>query len=376
MKRLFIIHFSPLELYPPVQNLLEFADKELNNKIRISVFTTNSSVKELNKLALQNSRFKIIRLGVSAVKLNKFKRYWSYLKFNLVTLFYLVALRPKTVLYYETISSYPVYLYKRYFNSKAKIFIHYHEYNSIHEYETGMILIKYFHSCEKKLYSKVNWLSHTNDYRMQLFVSDIKPLTIANPKIIPNNPSKKWATTKKKIIARPIRIIYIGSLSIDTMYTMEFAEWVLTQNGKVIWDIYSFNITEQAREYLETMNSDWINIKAGINYNELPSILNCYDIGLVLYKGHLPNYIYNIPNKLNEYAVCGLDVWFPNKMIGSLGLLTSYTYPKIIALDFDNLKKMDLYEICNRKKLIYKAHTSCYEESLREIVGELNLFER
>lgn len=372
MKNILIVHFSPIELYPPIQNLIKFLEQELEQDVKVTVLTTHTNVKELSSFKLNSNRLKIIKLDYTGSKICNIKRYINYFIFNICSLGYLISIRPSSILYYETISSYPVYLYKRYINSKVKIFAHFHEYVSIPEYRTGMLLLKYFYSCEKWLFPKLNWLSHTNNFRLQLFLADIKPLTVSNPKILPNYPSKKWAIQAEKCIRKPLKVVYIGSLSIDTMYTIEFAEWVINQKGNVIWDIYSYNITVSAKYYLLSKQSAWINLKAGVNYNKLPGILQLYDIGLVIYKGHLPNYVYNIPNKLYEYAVCGLDVWLPDKMIGSLALKTKCTFPKILALDFENLDKINVDEIISRENLNYAKHNYFYEESLKEIVYELN----
>jgi hypothetical protein len=34
-----------------------------------------------------------------------------------------------------------------------------------------------------------------------------------------------------------------------------------------------------------------------------------------LYKGHIPNYIYNVPNKVYEYLACGLQVWYSKDLL-------------------------------------------------------------
>ena len=144
-------------------------------------------------------------------------------------------------MYYETISSLPAYLYKRFFNKKAELYIHYHEYTTPAEYKNGMKLSRLFHGYEKWLYSRAKWVSHTNEYRMQMFIKDIEPVRIHQPKILANYPPKAWFHQSSTKRSQPLKLVYAGSLSMDTMYTREFAEWVETQNGKVTWHIYSFN---------------------------------------------------------------------------------------------------------------------------------------
>jgi hypothetical protein len=48
----------------------------------------------------------------------------------------------------------------------------------------------------------------------------------------------------------------------------------------------------------------------------LPQVLSQYDVGLILYRCRTLNFVYNATNKLFEYLVCGLDVWYPPCMLG------------------------------------------------------------
>ncbi len=158
-------------------------------------------------------------------------------------------------MYYETISSLPAYLYKRFFNKKAELYIHYHEYITPAEYGNGMKLTKLLHKFEMQLYPVAKWVSHTNESRMQMFIKDIAPARIHEPKILANYPPKAWSTKSTTKRSLPVKMVYAGSLSMDTMYTREFAGWVEAQNGKVTWNIYSYNITR-----------DTINIPGNIEF--------------------------------------------------------------------------------------------------------------
>lgn len=53
-------------------------------------------------------------------------------------------------------------------------------------------------------------------------------------------------------------------------------------------------------------------LDSGINYSDLPGVIRAYDVGVILYNGHIANYVFNAPNKLFEYLACGLDVWSPS----------------------------------------------------------------
>ena len=369
MKKLFILHFSPLELYPPIQNLLSYLKDNFSHK-NIFVITTATNVAVLKDFKSASSQTKIIHLGKSGQNLGLFARYWSYLFFNLGSIIYLIIKSPSHILYYETLSAFPVYIYKRYFNKQSKVFIHYHEYTSPKEYEAGMILTKWFHNKEKWLYAHACWVSHTNEFRMNHFLNDIKPIELSNTHVFPNYPSIKWGTLTDNKISNPLRVVYVGALSMDTMYTKEFAEWVMLQKGQVIWDIYSYNITAEAKAYLSG-NDEWISLKSGVNYDELPPILKNYNVGVILYNGHIPNYIYNAPNKLFEYMACGLDVWFPGKLTGSHGYITHDTYPKVYAFNFTKLDQLSLNKVIDREGFSQKVSNYYSENVSGEIAQQL-----
>jgi len=137
-----IIHFAPAELYPPVQNLIRVLEKESMNSQVIVLTTAPSSPFVYFKSGSTN--IKIIRVGKSGQRIKPVIRYAYYVWFYLMAFFFLVRYKPGKVLYFETISSFPAYLYKRFCNLKTKLFIHYHEYTSPQEYASGMRLTRYF----------------------------------------------------------------------------------------------------------------------------------------------------------------------------------------------------------------------------------------
>lgn len=373
MNDVVILHFSPLELYPPVQNLLNSLVK-VEKSVKATVISTRSTVYTLKDIYHNADKINIIRLSHSGKNIGIIKRYWAYFLFNTVSLIYLLIKRPRSILYYETISSYPAYFYKRYFNSKARVFIHFHEYSSPEEYVSGMRLNRLFFDREKWLYSRADWVSHTNDSRMEQFLKDIQPVKITNPHTLPNYPPKSWSRPSKTNNEIPIRAVYVGALSLDTMFLKEFTGWLILQQGKITLDIYSFNIAETAKEYLNTIETDWIKLMDGVNYSDLPEILKDYSLGIVLYKGHIPNYIYNAPNKLFEYMVCGLDVWFPDLMKGSLQYSTSGTYPKAIAINFLKMRDLQLCNLIEHTNCVYKPLSfNCediYAPFIKKILGD------
>ncbi len=370
MQKIAIVHFLPLELYPPVQNLIKFLEKD-NTGIEIDVFTTAMATRSVIQFEIKNDIIKIHRLGKTGKKMGAIDRYWNYCKFYVGCTIQLIKKRPERILYFETISALPAYLYKNFFYPNSKLLIHYHEYTTIEEYTNGMKLGNFFFKLEKKMYKDSDWLSHTNKARMQKFANDILPLIIPHPYILPNYPPASWKNARSVPGNLPVKIVYTGAVSLDTMYTKEFVNWVLAQDGRVIWDIYSLMITDDAKSFLESLSTKFITLNPGIAYENLPMITCKYNIGVILYKGHVPNYIYNSPNKLFEYLAVGLDVWFPDVVLGTHEYITDRTYPKVLAVDFTNLNNFDLGAALDRKGFTPHNQEFYCEKVLHQLQNKL-----
>lgn len=371
MKKVAIIHFLPIELYPPVQNLLnEISTRNLS--ANTSVFTTHLSNGNLGRFQFSSSvsGIEIVRLGKISQTQGFITRLFNYFVFYGMVLLKLIILQPKSILYFETLSSFPAIFFKFFFKPSVRLFIHYHEYTTPNEYDKGMMLSKYFHSLEKKIYHKSYWVSHTNSHRMMLFQKDIFPTVVNRSEIIPNYPPKRWYSEPKVFAEGPIRVVYAGALSLSTMYTREFCNWVIAQKGKVTWDIFSYNYSKEVVLFLKALNCPDIRLNKGVNYEELPAILRQYHIGVILYTGHIANYIYNAPNKLFEYLACGSDVWFPEVMVTALDYVRSES-PKVVALKFDQLDQYNPLDLMKKSKpQLSIAHYFC-EDALSPLINEL-----
>ena len=361
MLKLAIVHFNPIDSYPPVMNWLNYLSENSKGKLEVRVFT-RYPLTRVPEYVSPGPTILIVRSSNTTGR-NPLKRIWSYFKFYFSTTWELILWKPDSVLYYETFSSFPALFYKRFVRRNARLLVHYHEYTSPDEYRSPMTLNHWGHRLERRNYSLYSWVSHTNDDRMRLFLQDNETINIPNRQILPNYPPSSWKGKKKiNVEGAPIRFIYVGSLSLDTMYTKEFSDWVNDQGGSVTWDIYSNNMSQDVELFFSQSENTNIRFQGGVNYFLLPEILRNYDIGLILYKGHIPNYVYNVPNKLLEYFACGLDVWFPDSMISSLGFVTKNTYPKILAIDFENLKRLDLALTTNHSELVYNPSTFFTED--------------
>jgi hypothetical protein len=369
MDSILILHFSPLELYPPIQNLLGQLDKSSQN-VNVRVITTRASGVDLPPFTLHSNRIKIVRYGKSGRIPNLVARYLNYLKFHLGAIFDLFTYKPSRVLYFETLSSLPVVIYKALLRTSAKVYIHYHEYTSPKEYQ-AVKFMGFLHRFEKKIVPTAAWVSHTNSYRLKLFEKDLLPLRICNAFIMPNYPPRSWYSPVRPEIEHPLRIVYAGALSLSSMHTKEFAEWIIQQNGRVFWDIYSYNINEDAKQYFLELNSSYIKLIPGVGYNELPMILKNYQIGVILYKGVIPNHIYSVSNKLYEYLTCGLAVWFPAEITGSHEYVTENTYPEVVKLDFLELNDYNVDTIIDRSTRKLKEFDFFCETSLAPLIASL-----
>jgi len=361
-----VLHFAPLEFYPPIQNLLRLLEQK-EGISRIEVLTTRPDNSALRAFTASRP-IAISRLGISGHQRNALARYWTYVYFNLGCLLLLFRKRPERILYFETLSAFPAFVYKTILKRKCSILIHYHEYATRSEYENGMGLSKYLHRLELKLYPGAAWISHTNKFRMDRFKEDILPIKLSQDRLLPNYPPRAWNTVPGATIVFPLKVVYAGAVSLTTMFTREFATWVVKQNGNVRWDVYTYNCTEDARLYFESLNSPFISLKEGVDYDMLSNVLRKYEAGVILYNGHLPNYVFNAPNKLFEYLACGLAVWFPSVMAGSLPYRTEGTYPEVVAMDFINLEIVNPKDLMNRSGKELKPASFWCEDALEELI--------
>ncbi|MEP6725614.1 MAG: hypothetical protein ABJC98_07355 [Bacteroidota bacterium] len=367
MSSVCIVHFQPIERYPPVFNLLRYlAAKQY--AVDIHVITSDPG-KEMQQIAIPG--ITIHRIVHFKKNISKWKRILLYALFIVKAFFLLLRYRPASVLYYETLSAGAPCLYAKFF--KIRLMVHYHEYISPTEYKNGMVLNRWLHKCEQFLYKKASWVSHTNYDRQRLFLTDVGNFAPLHNFILPNYPPASW---KNKTVPHTNNgktgFVYVGALDTETMYLKEVAGYIAANPATCYWDIYSENYSAGALEFLNKQQAPNIHFKGAVPYDSLPEILSLYQVGLIMYNGHIPNYVYNAPNKLFEYAVCGLDVWFPAVMKSSLTYVTTNTWPKIIALDFQSLGKYNLQQLTDRTESRYVAQHFTNESALQPIIQRLS----
>ena len=367
MNKLFVIHYYPLDYFPPVVNLIE----ALQDKAKLSVVSTRKS----NLLTEYNSeKVRIYKPVKENKKDTSLKVLIKYGYFTIYTLWKLICEKPAVILYYESISALAPYLYKRFINRNAKLCIHYHEYMTREEYDRpGMRLSKFNHNLEiSYLYKNAYWISQTNQYRKDFFLKDYPfiPQSIICP-ILPNYPPKAWHVQKKKYAeSRIIKCVYVGSLSLKDTFIKEFCEWVSKQQGRVIFDIYSFNFHVDVKVVIKELDSPYISFhEEGVTYSDLPKILCRYDVGLLLYRATTLNVKYCETNKFYEYLISGLDVWYPKEMTLLHEMDKSVFAPHIVEMDFqkNRFPEIDLFQRVIDNSNYDKFAETIYEEFLNFI---------
>lgn len=368
LKEIFIIHFLPLEGYPPILNLLDFFSFEKKNT-KVTCLTTKGKF----NTTYVNKKSKIKRFGSTSN--NKVSLWLSYLIFNTFSVILLLIKQPKNVMYYETISSFPAFFYKKYINKKANLFIHYHEYTTKQEYLGGSPINRFFHQLEQQVYKDAKWISHTNEVRLHKFLTD-NALTYNKDKhkLNPNYPSKKWGIKNKKWDGQtPVKLVFIGySVNPSDCFILELIEWLSTQQQKTLLDIYCIKQNSLPNHLIGKQGNTIVNLLEPITYKNVPEVLKDYHIGLIIYKALTPNVIHCAPNKLFEYLACELDVWFPKEMEGCYPYISIDSNSKVLKIDFNDLNKLTIEELIEREHLTKNESKFYYENVYNSIYNELN----
>lgn len=332
--KLAIVHWMPLELYPPTINLIRhLAD---TGRWEIDVHTS------ANVHGLEEFSYPGVKIHRSPPPVGSARhRLAAYVRFHLGTPVSLAAQRPELTMYFEPQSSFPVFL-ARFAGSRPPLFVHHHEYYEPQEFlAPGMRLPRLFHRIEKaRLFPKASWISHTNEERARLFERDTARSTSQVTRILPNLPPSSWSAIASAVTRPkdgPIRFVYVGSLSLRHTYIGQLVEWIAAQAPETVTlDVHSYNTDAATKNFLLEHQSERIRFfPQGVPYDSLPSLLPQYDIGLILYKAENANFQHNASNKLFEYLACGLDVVFPDKMREVMKYADENVTPRIMPASFD-----------------------------------------
>lgn len=335
MKKILIVHYGPIDKYPPTFNFVRYFHSVIPENVNIAVLSSK------RKYTLKIDGL----LNVKNLSIND-KSYSSSLiiniLFNLRLLWLTLFKGYTTILYYETFSSLvPSILNISPLRSVYKIAAHFHEYVSNSEIANASSAYKVVNSLERRALKHCSWISHTNEDRLNLFFKDNPEIDFKSTHLLPNYPPRVWKKVRKRKIGKDysdkIRLVYVGALNDETMFVSELVSIINNVSNKLELTLYSDNFSEHTKSVFDTICSESVIFKGPVNYDQLPEILPQFDVGLVLYRGHIPNYIYNVPNKVFEYLACGLPVLFPKKM-QSVYSYTEYISNKYIyPVDFNTL---------------------------------------
>ena len=357
-----------------MMNMIDFLAG--NQQIELAVVSNYiEKRKNLSEYGVQNDQVKIFR--PAKTHQSALLRYWNYLKFYIRTLIFIIRFSPEHILYIETLSSWPALMYKKMRRKKVSLMAHYHEYATPDEYATRMLLSKWMHKIELKMYNQFSWISQTNPVRMGMFREDYPEVfKDINPEvfqIMPNYPPRSWEDLSKKgpLDKRPVKLVYVGSLGLKNMYLEEVVNWLRNHQDDFTLDIYAHNINEEAKSFLDTATAPNVKYCGGCTYQSLPQVLKKYDVGIVIYKPFSLNTVHAVSNKVFEYVACGLDVWFSTDMTFTFEYTKLNAYPKIIPVDFSRLNNFDFKAALSREGLSYEPSSYYCENIYQHLVQRI-----
>lgn len=363
-----LFHFSPVELFPPVMNLLNYLQALSPEEFRVQVYTTRPDQK-IQPYVPFSGNLRIFQFGHYTFGKRPFFRYVQYGIFHWKSFWNCLRWHPGKIIYFETLSAAIPWLIRNLFFRQTEVFIHYHEYMTPGEYHK-MFINRIFRQIEIRNYSHAKWISHTNSERMAMFLKDIGRPGLGKTHILPNYPPKRWKQEPSAMgTDSPIRSVYIGSLSsLGGLYIPEICEWIKSLRGQLTLDLYSLSIGPEVRSYLGESRTDDISWKGPVQYEELPKVLQRYQVGLILYKGGPLNTVFSASNKLFEYLACGLDVWYPTDLKGTFAFDSETLWPKVLRLNFGNLYAYNLRDLTVRQQGNKREIAYFFEDAIQEFI--------
>lgn len=335
-----VLHWFPLELFPPVLNLLDYAGRVCPGAV------TACSTAQVQTCPVMVAGVRILRTGFPERGRYRLLRLFLFLLFPVLCCWQAIRRPPQVVLYYEPHSALAAALVCL-LSRKARLFIHYHEYRELSHYrDRGNLLARFGFLLERRfLHRRACWISHTNEQRCRLFLRDCPQQDSAKVRSLPNLPTACWQARARAV--RPVpghgfRLVYVGALSLTNTYIRELLEWLDHQSGpQMQLDIFAGATSPDTVRFLQGWQRSWLRVHSrGVPYHQLPDLLPRFDTGLILYRGTSPNYVHNAPNKLFEYLGCGLNVLFPRQLLGVQPWTQLAGCPWVRPLDFDNLTEV------------------------------------
>ena len=197
------------------------------------------------------------------------------------------------------------------------------------------------------MFQKAQWISHTNQERLDLFRNDNASVSFSSLNVLPNYPPLSFYDVVPHTISTPVKFVYCGVLSTDNMFLKEFSDYIISQKGNAICDFYVLNCSDQIKSYFASID-ECLRLHEEIYYFDLPKVLTKYDIGVVLHKGTSPNYQFNLPNKVLEYLSSGLEVWCSSELSTTVHFKNNNNLEQLKIVDFSYLPQLEIGKHLNK----------------------------
>jgi hypothetical protein len=399
--KLAILHQLPLEYYPPATNAIRYFS--VRDDLHVLVV---SSENEKGRPAYVNDRVDLKRFRFGKRTVSMVLRWRHSLFWHWQAAKALAEFEPDVLLYFEPHSALAATIYYRWFQGQARLFIHHHEYYTASDYRqrgNRLTRINHFFEC-RTLLPRADWVSQTNPDRLRFFQADHPEVPAENLHVLPNYPPQSWMAESKQPVERrsdqsranrteiigaafqpaivkdgtsetcrtrktsgqQVRLVYVGSVSLQDTFIGPLVEWLVANPSLgLTLDVFAYNSDPATREFLQTANGDVVRFHdRGVDYDELPVLLRLFDVGVILYRCRTVNYQFNASNKLFEYLMCGLDVWYPPTMFGVKPYARDNAWPRVIEVDFENLDSLDLEKLRLRDGLPHVPWTESCETEL------------
>ena len=293
IKKLSVVHWFPLEQYPPTTNMLDYFAADTDWPI--DAFTCGN---DRGLTPYENPGVRIHRRPFPSRSLNRLRRWIAYFAFPFIV-YHLLKIRPGVLLYIEPHSALPAFLYCC-LARRCRLFIHYHEYRDRQEYlQRGMRLVRLNHWLEKRfLYRRAEWISQTNADRNRMFREDLPGLDANKLKILPNYPPQFWIEGGRPLWRncsdQPLRLVYVGAVSLRDTFIGPLIDWLRSSDSpdNVTLDVFSYNNDDETHRFLKASENQSIRFHArGVDYKDIPGLLVDYHVGLILYRANSRDYV-------------------------------------------------------------------------------------
>ena len=372
--RIAVVHAHPLERYPPATNAIDFFGSRQRLEVLVVSVEAPSNISVYLNSACQIHRIPFRDPNAGSVRNAVRGFHWHWKAAKLVA-----SWKPDVIFYWDPQSALACYLCLRLMGCKAALFVHHHEYHAPDDFlRVGMRIARIGHYFERRsLFTRARWVSQTNGERMRLLRLDVPGLTDEQTRVMPNYPPKAWIeqcrSDRKNRQGDTLRLVYVGSLSLEDTFIGPLVNWLVAHpDAGLTLDIFTNNCKQQTLQFLRAAAGTTVRLhESGVDYQQIPDVLADFDVGVVLYRCNTTNYVYNASNKLFEYLMCGLDVWYPPTMLGVKPYARDDAWPRVIEVDFDHMDQLSLTTLRSRESLPHVPWVESCESQLEILEAEM-----